>query len=238
MRHRWGGDRATALILFSSMLLAATPSLAGQHAETTEARSKPDTVSKSSAPGGFGNWIERRVRSFASEGEREQGVTVALAPYSRVSTAGGVGYKHFNAFGPARLRGRGMVSFRRYQMLRSVWSPQRPLVDRRTRHCRPASRRVVQRFSEQGTRGGLLRRGPISRLSAGVYYGGGIPPQGQPRRLLAIRVSVDGVWQRQFNSSIGLSVRGGVLDLRVGTGTNATLVNFEERCSSNHSWRT
>src|SRR5262245_40692227 len=135
MRHRSGGSRATALTLFSSMLLAATSPLLGQHTEKPEVRlpstslgpGKPDTTSESDArseqrpnsqpAGGFRSWLEQRVRSFESKSDREQGVTVSFGTVTPGSgIAGGIGYKHFNAFRPGLgYQVGGMLSFRRYQ---------------------------------------------------------------------------------------------------------------------------
>jgi outer membrane protein assembly factor BamA len=41
--------------------------------------------------------------------------------------------------------------------------------------------------------------------------------------------SIDGVWQRQFSRTLGVSVRGGWMNLRVGPGHNDDLVNVEDR---------
>jgi hypothetical protein len=248
MRHRCGG-RATALMLFSSMLLAATASLSGQQAETTEARSKPETTSDaprlnadaafeqqpqgSQPPGGFRNWIEQRVRSFASEGTREQGVTVAFGTVTPGSgLAGGVGYKHFNAFGPGLgYEVGGMVSFRRYQEYSAAFG--RLNARSSTVELDTADRRVGALFNDSSSKepgSALYVEARYRNYPQSVYYGEGISSLKANRADYSLSgVSVEGVWQRQFNSSIGLSVRGGVLDLHVGTGTNATLVNFEER---------
>ena len=236
-------------MLFSSMLLAAAPSLSGQQAEPTAARSKPDTTSDAlrlnadaaseqqpqsvQPPGGFRNWIEQRVRSFASEGEREQGVTVAFGTVTPGSgLAGGVGYKHFNAFGPGLgYEVGGMVSFRRYQQYSAAFG--RLNARSSTVELDTADRRVGALFNDSSSKepgSALYVEARYRDYPQSVYYGEGISSLKANRADYSLSgVSVEGVWQRQFDSSLGISVRGGLLDLHVGTGTNSALVNFEQR---------
>jgi hypothetical protein len=183
--------------------------------------------------GGFKNWIEQRVRSFTSTADRERGITAAVGTVTPGSgLAAGIGYKHFNAFGHrVGYEAGAMMSTRRYQQYSAAFgrlSERASTVELDT-----ADRRVGSLFNDSSTK----ERGSALYVEAryrdypqSVYYGGGITSLKSNRADYSLSgVSVEGVWQRQFNSSFGLSLRGGVLDLHVGTGTNPALVNLEER---------
>lgn len=262
MKHRWGGEWARSFALASSVLLAPATVFgqSGDDAEVratsdtaeprktpdaTDVRKNPETASAGTAAnaaeqrqvsqptGGFKNWIEQRVRSFSSSTDREKGMTASFGTVTPGSgIAGGVGYKHFNAFGSGiGYEAGGMVSFRRYQQYSAAIGR---LNDRAsTVELDTADRRVGSLFNDSATK----ERGSALYIEAryrdfpqSVYYGGGSTSLKSNRADYSLSgVSIEGVWQRQFDSSVGISVRGGLLDLRVGTGTNSTLINFEER---------
>jgi hypothetical protein len=257
-----GGEWARSLALASSMLLApasvfgqnADDADVRPTPDTTETRRNPDTAGVRRNPdrastesaaaaaeqgqvsqptGGFKNWIEQRVRSFSSSTDREKGITASVGTVTPGSgIAGGIGYKHFNAFGPGiGYEAGGKVSFRRYQQYSVAFGR---LNDRAsTVELDTADRRVGSLFNDSATkeRGSALYIETRYRdFPQSVYYGGGSTSLKSDRADYSLSgISIEGVWQRQFDSSVGLSVRGGLLDLRVGTGTNAALVNFEER---------
>jgi hypothetical protein len=240
MRHRWGGGSARLVVLTSSMLCSSAPPLLGQNVEKTEGRLKPDTTAAAAEqtqstlpPGGFKNWVEQRVRSFASTGEREQGMDVSLGTVTPGSgLAGGIGYKHFNAFSPGvGYAVGGMVSFRRYQQYSASFG--RLTARSSTVELDTADRQVGSLFNDSSRKepgSALYVEARYRDYPQSIYYGEGISSLKANRADYSLSgVSVEGVWQRQFNPSIGISLRGGVLGLRVGSGTNATLVNFEER---------
>jgi Omp85 superfamily domain len=244
MRHRWGGGRARSFVLASSMLCVSAPPLFGQNVENTEVPRKPDTTAADTTAaaaaqrnpqptGGFKNWVEQRVRSFTATGERERGVTVSLGTVTPGSgLAGGIGYKHFNAFAPGvGYEVGGMVSLRRYQEYSAAIGRLNGRSS--TVELDTADRRVGSLFNDSSRKepgSALYVEARYRDYPQSIYYGDGIASLKTNRADYSLSgVSVEGVWQRQFDSSIGVSVRGGVLDLRVGTGTNGTLVNFEER---------
>ena len=76
------------------------------------------TESTNPDPAGIRRWIERRVRSLEdSTGDRERGISITAGTVvSGSGFAGGLGYKHLNAF-PHGIGFQidGRVSFRRYQ---------------------------------------------------------------------------------------------------------------------------
>ena len=205
--------------------------------KSESARAKTDAASEqlqSSQPtSGFRSWIEQRARSFESKSDRERGVTVSFGTVTPGSgLAGGIGYKHFNAFGPGLgYEVGGMVSFRRYQEYSAAFG--RLNARSSTVELDTADRRVGALFNDSSSKepgSALYVEARYRDYPQSVYYGEGISSLRANRADYSLSgISIEGVWQRQFNSSIGLSVRGGVLDLRVGSGTNATLVNFEER---------
>jgi hypothetical protein len=248
MRHRWGG--AITLVLTSSMLCASAPSLFGQRVDSTGSRLKTDTpTTESGRPeadptadqpedskpaGGFKDWIGQRLRSLTSPtSERDRGITVAAGTVTPGSgIAAGVGYKHLNAFGPGfGYEVEGMVSFRRYQQ----YSASIGLLSKRSSSVEldTADRRVGSLFNDSSRKepgSALYVEARYRDYPQSIYFGSGITSLKANRADYSLSgVSVEGVWQRQFTPSIGVSLRGGVLGLNVGEGTNASLVDFEER---------
>ena len=231
MRHRWGGGRSRWVAFASSMLLALATTLVAQEAERTEARTSEDTKKKDD--GGLGHWIDERVRSFTGTAHREKGITPLFGTVTPGSgLAGGAGYKDFNALGPGLgYEVGGMVSFRRYQEYSAAIG--RLNARSSTVELDTADRRVGSLFNDSSTKApgsALYVEARYRDYPQSIYYGSGTASLKTNRADYSLTgVSVEGVWQRQFDSSLGVSVRGGLLDLRVGTGTNSALVNFEER---------
>jgi outer membrane protein assembly factor BamA len=233
MSRRWGSGRSRWLAVASSMVLASATTLAAQDVERTEARQTEDT--KKDKEGGLRGWIDKRVRSFTKTSEREKGITPLFGTVTPGSgLAGGAGYKHFNAFGPGfGYEVGGMVSFRRYQEYFAAIG--RLNARSSTVELDTADRRVGSLFNDSSTKkpgSALYVEARYRDYPQSIYYGSGTASLKTNRADYSLSgVSVEGVWQRQFefDSSLGISVRGGLLDLRVGTGTNNALVNFEER---------
>ena len=231
MRHHWGGRRARWVAFASSMLLALTTTLVAQDVERGETRENAET--KKQKEGGFRGWIDKRVRSFTETSDREKGITPLFGTVTPGSgLAGGAGYKHFNAFGPGLgYEVGGMVSFRRYQEYSAAIG--RLNARSSTVELDTADRRVGSLFNDSSKKApgsALYVEARYRDYPQSIYYGSGTTSLKANRADYSLSgVSVEGVWQRQFNSSLGISVRGGLLDLHVGTGTNSALVNFEER---------
>jgi outer membrane protein assembly factor BamA len=179
-------------------------------------------------------WIERRVRaSDGSTGDRERGVSItAGSVVSGGGIAGGVSYKHLNAF-PHGLGFQldGRVSVRGYQ----EYAASVGFLTARssTVELDSADRRFGSLFNDTTLKApgaALYVEGRYRFYPQHVYYGTGIRSNVADRADYALSgVSVEGVWQRQFTRTVGISVRGGVLDLDVGRGTNNSVANFEER---------
>ena len=177
--------------------------------------------------------MEKGVRTFTSESGRERRVTMSIGTVTPGSgLAAGAGYKSLDAFKPGvGFEAGAMFSYRLYQQ----YSVAIGMLTARssTVELDTADTRVGSLFNDSS------KKEPGSALFVDVryrdypqhiYYGEGIASRRSDRADYSLSgVSVEGVWERQFDSSIGLSVRGGVLGLRVGTGANDSLLNFEER---------
>jgi hypothetical protein len=175
--------------------------------------------------------MARKLGSFASPGEDEglsysAGIIVAGS-----SLSGGVGYRRLDLFKDIDVEVEGSVSMRRYQDYRLAIG----LLDSRasTLDFEVADRKVQSLFNSAS------RKSPGSAVFVDLrfrdyprhtYYGTGIESRDEDRADYALRgLSVEGVWQWQLTSSLGVSARGGWLDLEVGPGRNDALVNVEER---------
>jgi hypothetical protein len=246
MRRRGGGN--AWLMLASAMLLAshASPS-AGQVAVPTPAPPSGDSAFNSavephpdgtqlpeSKPAGIKDWVEQRARTIlSSSAERDRRLSVAAGSITPGSGfAAGARYRHLNAFGAGiGFEAGAMVSHRRYQQYAVAFG----LLNARstTLELDAADRRVGSLFNDSSSKepgSALFVEARYRDYPQRLYYGSGITSREADRADYSLSgVSVEGVWQRQFHSSIGISVRGGVLDLRVGRGTNPTIVDFEER---------
>jgi hypothetical protein len=175
--------------------------------------------------------MARRVGTLVSPGE-DEGVKVSLGIIVAGSSfSGGVGYKRLNVFRTIDIELEGNVSVRRYQDYRVAIG----FLDSRdsTLELDVADRKVASLFNSTS------RKSPGSALYADLrfrdyprhtYYGPGMDSPEEFRSDYALRgISAEGVWQWQVTPTVGISARGGVLDLDIGSGTNASLVNFEDR---------
>ena len=225
------------LMLASSFVfvLAASPLWAQSqpHADVT-ASNAANEQAREPDPEGIRRWLERRVRTLEGPaGDRERGISVAfggIVPGSGL--AGGVSYKHLNAF-PRGIGYQidGRVSLRRYMEYAAeigFLNDRSSTVELDTADRRPGSLFNDSTLKEPGS--ALYVEARYRYYPQHYYYGGGLASRITDRADYALSgVSVEGVWQRQFTQAIGMSVRGGVLDLHVGRGTNSTVVNFEDR---------
>ena len=145
--------------------------------------------------------------------------------------SGGVGYRRLNLFKNIDVEVEGNLSVRRYQDYRLAIG----LLDSRptTLELDVADRKVASLFNASS------RKSPGSALFLDLryrdyprhtYYGTGIDSSEEHRADYALHgLSVEGVWQWQLTSSLGVSARGGWLDLEVGPGHNDSLLNVEDR---------
>jgi outer membrane protein assembly factor BamA len=236
MTRRRGRIDLLLLMLASSIVVTST-SLSAQVGPSPDVTPSDDTtrqVVQEPNPAGIRRWIERRVRSLEdSTGDRERGISITAGTVvSGSGFAGGLGYKHLNAF-PHGIGFQidGRVSFRRYQEYAAAvgfLNARSSTVELDTADRRPGSLFNDTTLKRPGS--ALYVEARYRHYPQHVYYGGGLASNVADRAdYLLSGVSVEGVWQRQFNQTTGMSVRGGLLDLQVGSGTNSTLVNFEDR---------
>ena len=173
----------------------------------------------------------RRFGTLVSPGE-DEGVKVSLGIIvAGSSLSGGLGYKRLNVFKTIDLEVEGNVSVRRYQDYRVAIG----LLESRdsTLELDVADRKVASLFNTTS------RKSPGSALYFDLryrdyprhtYYGPGMESPEEFRSDYALRgISAEGVWQWQITPTTGVSARGGVLDLEIGSGTNDALLNFEDR---------
>jgi outer membrane protein assembly factor BamA len=175
--------------------------------------------------------MPRWLRAFSSP-DRKEGVSVnagIIVAGSNVS--GGVGYRRLNLFKNIDYEVEGNLSVRGYQDYRLAIG----LLDSRpsTLELDVADRKVASLFNA------TARKSPGSALYLDMryrdyprhtYYGTGMDSLEDNRADYALHgLSVEGVWQWQLTSALGVSARGGWLDLEVGPGHNDSLINVEDR---------
>jgi outer membrane protein assembly factor BamA len=223
-------------MLASSIVLVSAGSSFAQAPPISETTPPGDFArqEKEADRAAFRRWLERRVRALdGPAGDRERGVSVAfggIVPGSGL--AGGVSYRHLNAF-PRGLGFQidGRVSHRRYLEFAAAvgfLNKRSSTVELDTADRRPGSLFNDSTLKEPGS--AVYVESRYRYYPQQSYYGGGLAARTEDRADYALSgISVEGVWQRQFTRAIGMSVRGGVLDVGVGSGTNPTLVNFEDR---------
>ena len=176
---------------------------------------------------GIPGWL----RAFASP-DRKEGLSVnAGIIIAGSSLSGGVGYRRLNLFKNLDYEVEGNLSVRGYQDYRAAIG----FLDSRqsTLEFDVADRKVASLFNT------TARKSPGSALYLDLryrdyprhtYYGTGIDSLEENRADYALHgLSVEGVWQWQLTSALGVSARGGWLDLAVGPGHNDSLINVEDR---------
>lgn len=239
--------RGSTLLVVASLVAAApSPSLsAGQL--SPEAPAAPQTKEMGTADpredergadearrSGFRGWIRERVRRppetvpMPRSGFSLAGGTVV----SRSGLAGGARYRRVDVLpGGVDAQVGGMVSVRGYQEYSAAvgWLDR----DRSTVAFDTADTAVASLFNASspktpGTATYLDVRHRIYRSHR--YYGSGMGSREDAQADYTLAgTSIDGVWQRQFSRTLGVSVRGGWMNLQVGPGHNDVLVDVEDR---------
>jgi outer membrane protein assembly factor BamA len=223
-----------------SLAFAAAPaSLAGQETTPTSTTRAGDSAPSSpqredaAKPEDEGRLksMPRWLRAFSSPDEKEGLSVTAGIIVAGSSLSGGVGYRRLNVFNNIGYEVEGNLSVRGYQDYRAAigWLDARPS----TLELDVADRKVASLFNT------MSRKSPGSALYLDLryrdyprhtYYGTGIDSHEEDRADYALSgVSVEGVWQWQLTPALGMSARGGWLDLEVGPGHNDSLLNVEER---------
>jgi outer membrane protein assembly factor BamA len=171
------------------------------------------------------------LRAFSSPDEQEGLSVTAGIIVAGSNLSGGVGYRQLNLFKNIDYEVEANVSVRGYQDYRAAigFLDARPS----TLELDVADRKVASLFNAAS------RKSPGSAVYLDLrfrdyrrhtYYGTGIDSREEDRADYALDgLSVEGVWQWQLTSALGVSARGGWLDLEVGPGHNDSLLNVEDR---------
>ena len=230
--------RRRLLLVSLSLALAAAPaSLAGQQTTATSTPRAGDSASpqreEKAQPEDEGRLkrMPRWLKAFSSPDEKEGFSVTAGIIVAGSSLSGGVGYRRLNVFKRIDYEVEGNLSVRGYQDYRAAigWLDARPS----TLELDVADRKVASLFNTTS------RKSPGSAVYLDLryrdyprhtYYGTGIDSREEDRADYSLRgMSVEGVWQWQLTPALGVSARGGWLDLEVGPGHNDSLLNVEER---------
>ena len=184
--------------------------------------------------GGITAWFRRRARSFGASADES---TDGFSADAGVITAGaglgaGVGYRHSRVLSSGLgIEADAMVSYRRYQAYRvavGVLGARRSTVA-----MNAADTRLAALFNDAAP------KAPGTALYADVrfrdyprhmYFGTSMASNRLDRSDYALTgLSYEGVLQKQIRRTFGVSLRGGVLDLDVGTGRDGSVTNLERR---------
>jgi len=184
--------------------------------------------------GGITAWFRRRARSFGASADES---TDGFSADAGVITAGaglgaGVGYRHSNLLSSGLgIEADAMVSYRRYQAYRVAVGFLG--ARRSTVAMNAADTRLATLFNDAAP------KAPGTALYADVrfrdyprhmYFGTGMASSRLDRSDYALTgLSYEGVLQKQIRRTFGVSLRGGVLDLDVGTGRDGSVTNVERR---------
>lgn len=198
---------------------------AQQQPETKEVKATPEDEGRLKG-------MARKLGSLASPDENDEGISVTAGIIvAGSSLSGGVGYRRLDVFSGLDVEVEGNLSVRRYQDYRLAIG----LLGARssTLAFDVADRKVTSLFNATS------RKSPGSAVYLDLrfrdyprhtYYGTGINASEDDRADYALRgTSVEGVWQWQLTPELGVSARGGWLDLNVGPGHNDAILNVEER---------
>jgi len=229
--------RGRLLVVWLSVTMTAfTAPLAAQQQAKSASTSDPNTPQeqRETAEAQDDGRLKRMpgwLRAFASP-DRKEGLSVnAGIIIAGSSLSGGVGYRRLNVFKTLDYEVEGNLSVRGYQDYRAAfgWLDAR----QSTLELDVADRKVASLFNT------TARKSPGSALYLDLryrdyprhtYYGAGIDAREEDKADYALHgLSVEGVWQWQLTPALGVSARGGWLDLEVGPGHNDALINVEDR---------
>jgi outer membrane protein assembly factor BamA len=225
--------RLLLALLWITFTLLTGPAAAQQPANAAaSADDAPAQRAETPAPREEGR-LKGLARKLGSFGEDEdEGLSYSAGIIIAGSNlSGGLGYRKLDVFKGLDIETEASVSIRRYQDYRFAIG----LLNARssTLEFEVADRKVQSLFSHSS------KKSPGSAVFLDVrfrdypqhtYYGTGIDSREEDRADYALRgVSVEGVWQWQMTSSLGVSARGGWLGLDVGPGRSDALLNVEER---------
>jgi len=210
---------------------AAAPQ--AQETGAPEAR-EPERGADEKPRSGIGGWMRARLRTPpATAPAPRSGFSLAAGTVvSRSGLAGGARYRRVDVLpGGIDAQLGGMVSVRGYQEYSAAigWLDR----DRSTVALDTADTAVASLFNAaspktQGTSTYLDVRHRIYRSHR--YFGSGMGSrEGAEADYTLSGTSIDGVWQRQFSPTLGVSLRGGWMNLGVGPGHNAALIDVEDR---------
>ena len=218
--------RIAASTLALVLLLGSGLSLSAQQPDTKTKEVEPNAQDEGRLKG-----MARRIGSLASPTE-DEGVSVSAGIIvAGSSLSGGLGYRRLDLFKNIDIELEGNVSVRRYQDYRAAIG----LLGARssTLEFDVADSKISSLFNASS------RKMPGSAVFLDLrfrdyprhtYYGTGIDSREDDRADYSLRgISVEGVWQWQMTSSLGISARGGWLDLDVGPGHNDSILNVEDR---------
>ena len=208
------------------ILTTSGPSLSAQRQtdSKSEVKAEPQDEGRLKA-------MARRLGSLASPGD-EEGVSASAGIIVAGSgLSGGAGYRRLDLLGDLDVEVEGNVSMRLYQDYRAAIGFLKSRSS--TLDFDVADRRVPVLFNtsakkEPGTALYLDLR--FRDYPQHTYYGSGIGSREEDRSDYALRgFSAEGVWQWQLTPLLGVSARGGWLNLDVRPGRNDAIVNVEDR---------
>jgi outer membrane protein assembly factor BamA len=207
------------------VLVTSALTVSAQQPATSEVTAEPQDEGRLKA-------MAQRLGSFASPDDEDEGVSISAGIIVAGShLSGGVGYRRLDLFKSIGFEVEGSVSLRRYQDYRAAIG----LLGSRssTLEFDVADRKAASLFntaSEKSPGSAVYLDLRFRDYPRHTYYGTGIDSRDEDRADYALRgLSVEGVWQWQLTNQLGVSARGGWLDLEVGAGRNDALLNVEDR---------
>jgi outer membrane protein assembly factor BamA len=220
---RIAGWTLTLLILATSGLSISAQQSNAQKPDNEESTEAQDEGRLKSMP--------RWLKAFSAPDDKEGLSVTAGIIVAGSGLSGGAGYRRLNLFNSIDIEVEGNVSVRGYQDYRAAigWLDARPS----TLEFDVADRKVASLFNttaRKSSGSALYLDLRFRDYPRHTYYGTGIDSREEDRADYALHgLSVEGVWQWQLTSALGISARGGWLDLEVGRGHNDAILNVEDR---------
>jgi hypothetical protein len=230
--HSQGGVRTAGWILVLLVFVTSGQSIsAQQQAASKESASKGVDVDAEPQDEGRLKGVARKLGSLASPGD-EEGVSMSAGIIVAGSgLSGGVGYRRSDVIKQLDVEVEGNLSVRLYQDYRVAIG----LLESRssTLDFDVADRRITSLFnaaSEKAPGSALFLDMRFRDYPRHTYYGTGIHSRDDDRADYGLRgMSIEGVWQWQLTPTLGLSARGGSLNLDVRPGHDDAFLNIENR---------